>query len=256
MDIELGGLSWIPHPRVQAISTVRSAAGFSKAPFDRFNLGSRCGDDPDAVERNRAMLGPLFDLPARPNWMRQVHGISVVRFDGVASGKDELEADAAITAMPGVVLAILSADCLPVLFCSEDGSAVGAAHAGWRGLAAGVLEATIASMRISPDSLLAWLGPAAGPNAYEVGEEVRDAFVSRDRATEAMFVPTRPGHWLVDLYGLAIRRLMGAGMPRTAIHGGGLCTISDPQRFFSYRRDVRTGRMASLIWINRVLAGA
>jgi YfiH family protein len=246
---------WPAPPRVHAITTLRGPAGVSVAPFDRFNLGMRCGDDVAAVARNRDALEDHLGLPSQPRWLRQVHGTTVATCDAVAC-VEEPEADAAITSSPGVVLAVLTADCMPVLFSSEDGSVVGAAHAGWRGLAAGVLENTIASMRTPPDRLLAWLGPAAGPHAYEIGEEVRGAFVSRDRVAEAMFVPTRPGHWLVNLYGLAILRLMDAGMPRMSIHGGDLCTISDPQRFFSHRRDGHTGRMASLIWINHELAGA
>lgn len=162
----------------------------------------------------------------------------------------EPEADASITDAAGVVLAILSADCLPVLFSSSDGSEVGAAHAGWRGLADGVLEATVAAMHTSPDKIVAWLGPAAGPAHYEVGVEVYDAFVAKNWADGAAFTSTRPLHWRVDLYALARRRLLSAGIGSAAIFGGELCTISDPRRFFSHRRDRRTGRMASLIWID------
>lgn len=162
----------------------------------------------------------------------------------------EPEADAAVTDAAGVVLAILTADCLPVLFASRDGSEVAAAHAGWRGLADGVLEATVASMRTSPDQLIAWLGPAAGPAHYEVGVDVYDAFVARHWADGAAFTTTRPHHWRVDLPALARRRLVSAGLLPTAIHASGLCTISDPARFFSHRRDRRSGRMASLVWID------
>ena len=147
------------------------------------------------------------------------------------------------------MLAILTADCRPVLFCADDGSEVAAAHAGWRGLAAGVLEATVAAMRVSPDRLIAWLGPAAGPQQYEVGVEVYDAFVAPDWGAGTAFTTTRPHHWRVDLYALARRRLVAAGIEADRIHGGNLCTISDPQRFFSHRRDQRTGRMATLVWI-------
>ena len=163
------------------------------------------------------------------------------------AGEGEVQADAAITATPGVVLAILTADCLPVVFAARDGCEIAAAHAGWRGLAAGMLEATVAAMATPASRLMAWLGPAAGPHAYEVGGEVFDAFVSRDRAAEAAFLPTRPGHWNVDLYALARRRLAAAGVMQ--VHGGGLCTISDPQRFFSHRRDGRGGRIATLAWM-------
>ena len=162
---------------------------------------------------------------------------------------NEPEADAAVTSTPGNVLAILTADCLPVLLCADDGSEVAAAHAGWRGLAAGVLEATVAAMRTPADRVLAWLGPAAGPAHYEVGVEVYDAFVSRDWAAGRAFTSTRPQHWRVDLYQLARQRLAAAGVAPARIHGGGLCTIAEPARFYSHRRDQRTGRSASLVWI-------
>jgi len=154
-----------------------------------------------------------------------------------------------VTSTPGSVLAILTADCLPVLLCADDGSEVAAAHAGWRGLAAGVLEATVAAMRTPADRVLAWLGPAAGPQHYEIGVEVYDAFVSQDWAAGSAFTSTRPQHWRVDLYALARQRLARVGLAPARIHGGGLCTIAEPQRFYSHRRDRRSGRMASLVWI-------
>jgi YfiH family protein len=160
---------------------------------------------------------------------------------------EEPEADAAVTSTPGTVLAILTADCLPVVLAAKDGSEIAAAHAGWRGLCAGVLEAKVAAMRTPPDRLMAWLGPAAGPQAYEIGEEVFDAFTARDGRARMAFLPTRPGHWKVDLYTLARQRLLDAGV--FDVHGGGLCTISDPARFFSHRRDGRSGRIATLAWI-------
>jgi polyphenol oxidase len=233
-----------PHP-VRALSTLRRGAGVSRPPFDRFNLGVHAGDDPDAVARNREQLSRDAQLPGLPCWLRQVHGTRVLRFDD-DSVVSEPEADAAVTSTPGVVLAILTADCLPVLFCADDGSEVGAAHAGWRGLSGGVLENTLAAMRTPPARVLAWLGPAAGPQAYEIGVEVREAFVARDAAAASAFVPTRPGHWRVDLFVLARQRLQAAGVAR--VYGGGACTISEPQRFFSHRRDGRSGRMATLIW--------
>jgi YfiH family protein len=183
-----------------------------------------------------------FGLPSPPRWLRQVHGTSVA----VEPGDDEPEADAAVTRMPGTALAILTADCLPVVLASEDGNEVAAAHAGWRGLAAGVLEATVAAMQAAPERVLAWLGPCAGPQAYEVGQDVFDAFLARDPRAAAAFVATRPGHWRVDLYALARQCLLAAGVAR--VHGGGLCTISDPQRFYSHRRDRRTGLMSTLDW--------
>lgn len=165
-------------------------------------------------------------------------------------GFDEPEADAAVTADAGVVLAILTADCLPVVFAARDGREIAAAHAGWRGLANGVLETTLwPAMRTPAREVIAWLGPAAGPQAYEIGEEVYDAFAARDPRALPAFVATRRGHWRVDLFALARLRLVDAGLTAAAIHGGGLCTISDPQRFFSHRRDQRGGRIATLAWI-------
>lgn len=234
---------WPAPPGVQAFTTLRHGAGVSQAPFDHFNLGTRAGDDPDAAASNRAELIARLALPSAPRWLRQVHGTAIA----LEPGDDEPEADAAVTAMPGTVLAILTADCLPVVLAADDGSEIGAAHAGWRGLATGVLEATVAAMQASPERVVAWLGPAAGPQAYEVGEEVFEAFVPRDPRAASAFSATRPGHWNVDLYALARQRLADAGVTR--IHGGGLCTISDPQRFFSHRRDQRGGRMATLAWI-------
>jgi YfiH family protein len=233
---------------VHAFTTLRHGAGVSQAPFDTFNLGNRHaadGDDPAAVERNREALIALAGLPSAPHWLKQVHGVDVVRCDGVAVGEEAI-ADASVTDVPGVVLAILTADCLPVVFASETGEEIGAAHAGWRGLAAGVLEATVAAMRTPADRLIAWLGPAAGPQAYEIGEEVFRTFVDRDPGAASAFVATRAGHWRVDLFAIARMRLAQAGVRR--VSGGGLCTISDPQRFFSHRRDARTGRMATLVW--------
>ncbi|HNV79069.1 MAG TPA: peptidoglycan editing factor PgeF [Thermomonas sp.] len=236
---------WPAPPGVRALSTMRHGLGVSKPPFDAFNLGARCGDDPEAVAENRRQLDAALVLPSPPRWLRQVHGIGVAREPGF----DEPEADAAVTSMPGTVLAILTADCLPVVFAARDGDEIGAAHAGWRGLGAGVLEATVAAMETPADHLVAWLGPAAGPQAYEIGEEVFDAFVSGDAGAAAAFAPTRPGHWKVDLHALARRRLAAIGV--TDVHGGGLCTISDPFRFFSHRRDQRSGRIATVAWIER-----
>ena len=239
---------WDAPANVHAFTTLRSGAGGSPPPFDSFNLGNARaadGDDPGVVARNRAELDERAGLPSPPCWLRQVHGTRVLRFE--ASTSDEPEADAAVTSTPGVVLAILTADCLPVAFAARDGSELGVAHAGWRGLAAGVLEATVAAMRTAPADLVAWLGPAAGPGAYEIGEEVFEAFTSRDRRAEAAFAATRPGHWRVDLYALARLRLADAGV--AAVHGGGLCTISEPRRFFSHRRDGRSGRIATLAWM-------
>ncbi|WP_337178036.1 peptidoglycan editing factor PgeF [Hydrogenophaga borbori] len=248
-----------PFPaNVHAFTTLRHGAGGSKAPFDTFNLGNfrdASGDDPAVVARNRAELVERFGLPSAPHWLKQVHGTRVVRFDAPAlpalpqTGEDEPEADAAVTSTPGVVLAILTADCLPVVFAAKDGSEIAAAHAGWPGLSKGILEAALAAMRTSAADVVAWIGPAAGPSRYEVGRDVFDAFVSRDAGAAACFVPTREGHWLADLPALARRRLAAAGMALADIHGGDLCTMSDPARFFSHRRDGRSGRIATLAWM-------
>lgn len=240
---------WPAPPGVRGLTTLRSGDGVSKPPFDRFNLGLRCGDAPEDAAANRARLASWLALPSPPHWLQQVHGTGVVRFEAPPTAGDEPVADAAVTSVPGVVLAILTADCLPVLLAARDGGEIAAAHAGWRGLAAGMLEATVAAMRTPPADLVAWLGPAAGPAAYEIGEEVRDAFVQRDAGAAAAFTATRPGHWRVDLYALARRRLAACGV--RAVHGGQHCTISDPGRFFSHRRDGRSGRMATLAWISR-----
>jgi len=271
---------WPVARKVRTFTTVRHGAGSSLPPFDHFNLGNRTaadGDDPVTVERNRVELIERFALPSAPHWLRQVHGVEVLRFSapspakagegwgGVASGirgadatpsqptsafaggGAEPTADASVTSVPGVVLAILTADCLPVVFTNETGTEIGAAHAGWRGLANGVLENTVEAMQSPAHDLIAWLGPAAGPQAYEIGAEVFDAFVSQDENVASAFVATRPGHWRVDLYALARQRLAKLGIRR--VDGGDLCTISDPQRFYSHRRDARTGRMATVVWM-------
>jgi len=252
---------WPAPPGVVAFTTLRRGAGASSPPFDGFNLGNArdpAGDDPAVVAANRAELVARAGLPAAPRWLRQVHGTGVLAVDAALPAGDataerarmaaEPEADAAVTARPGAVLAILTADCLPVVFAARDGSEIAAAHAGWRGLAAGVLEAAVAAMESPPAGLQAWLGPAAGPRAYEVGAEVFEAFTGSEPGTAGAFTPTRPGHWRVDLYALARRRLLAAGMAAADIHGGGLCTLSDAARFFSHRRDGRSGRMATVVF--------
>lgn len=244
---------WLAPPGVRALTTTRHGLGVSQAPFDSFNLGIRCGDDADAVIENRRHLDLALGLPSAPRWLRQVHGTEVVRFAPSLQAREgveaEPEADAVVTSTPGTVLAILTADCLPVVFAARDGSEIAAAHAGWRGLADGMLEATVAAMNTPVDDIVAWLGPAAGPDAYEIGVEVFEAFVARDAGASAAFAQARPGHWKVDLYALARRRLAAVGV--IDVHGGDLCTISDPARFFSHRRDQRSGRMATLAWRDR-----
>jgi len=183
-------------------------------------------------------------LPAEPRWLRQVHGVRVVDASKISG---PIEADASFTRVKGVVCAVMAADCMPVLLCDDQGTAVAAAHAGWRGLSAGVLEATVAAMAVPPARLLAWLGPAIGPTAYEVGAEVRDVFLAKDPAAERAFAQNRPGHWLLDLYAIARQRLVSLGVDR--ISGGNFCTYTEQDRFFSYRRDKTSERMAAAIWL-------
>jgi YfiH family protein len=210
------------------------------------NLGARVGDDPVAVARNRAVLRAL--LPSEPFWLRQVHGTRVVE----AQGHEEVEADASFTSVPDNVCVVMMADCLPVLICDRAGSVVAAAHAGWRGLSAGVLEDTVAALPCPPTELMAYLGPAIGPEAFEVGHDVLEAFLAVDARASAAFRPKAPGprgepKWLADLYALAKQRLARAGVG--AVYGGGFCTYLDSARFFSHRRDPRSGRHAALIWL-------
>lgn len=239
---------WPAPNNIRAFTTLRSGEGVSLPPFDRFNLGENSGDAPAAVAENRRRLAEFARLPAAPYWLRQVHGAVVVDVDAIGQTASEpgLVGDASRTSRANTVLAILTADCLPVLFCDGAGNEIAAAHAGWRGLAGGVLEATVGALSSRPENLLAWLGPAAGPEHYEIGAEVRDAFVSVDDAARHAFTPTRDRHWRVDLYALARQRLAAVGV--TQVFGGGLSTIGDPQRFYSHRRDGRSGRMATVIW--------
>lgn len=236
-----------PAPRhVRAAVSTRQGPGASAAPFESLNLGTRTGDSLQAVAANRAAVQSALGLERAPHWLQQVHGVDVVDIDRM-EGDDEPRADAAMTCRSGEPLAILTADCLPVLFCTLDGSAIAAAHAGWRGLVAGVLEASLASLPAPPTQVMAWLGPCIGMPSYEVGEEVRDAFLAGDAGADTCFSLTRPGHWLCDLAGLARRRLIAAGV--ASVHGGGFDTRAD-ERFYSYRRDgVNSGRFASLIWL-------
>ena len=239
---------WPAPPQVHAAITTRQGPGISAPPFERFNLGLRSGDMADAVATNRGALQQSLGLPAAPRWLHQVHGINVAEL-GPLPSPDEPQADAAVSHIPGTVLSILTADCLPVLFCVDDGSEIAAAHAGWRGLAGGVLEATLTQMESPRVRVLAWLGPCIGAASYEVGEEVRAAFADHDAAAATCFVSTRPGHWLCDLAGLARQRLASAGVTR--IYGGGFDTLAD-ERFYSYRRDGgSSGRFASLIWLEQ-----
>lgn len=232
---------WPAPERVRALVTTRHG-GVSDGPYTSMNLGAHVGDSPLAVARNRAILREF--LPAEPLWLDQVHGVDVADARTCTSAR----ADASFAAGSGAVCAVMTADCLPVLFCDDEGTVVAAAHAGWRGLAAGVLDATIASMQVAPSRIMAWMGPAIGPDAFEVGEEVRQVFVAADPAAAEAFVPAgRSGKFLADLFLLARLRLRAAGVER--VSGGGICTWSDPLRYFSYRRDRVTGRLASLVWL-------
>jgi YfiH family protein len=230
---------------VRALITTR-AGGASRGAYAGLNLGLGSRDDVEDVARNRASLRHW--LPAEPLWLRQVHGTTVVEADTAAG---DPAADAALARTPGRVCAVLTADCLPLLLCDEDATIVAAVHAGWRGLCSGVIEQTLRAMDRPPEALLAYLGPAIGPAAYEVGAEVRAAFVAADVGgdpqSEAAFAPGKPGKFYADLYALARARLARSGVAR--VYGGGYCTYTERERFYSYRRDGATGRMASLIWI-------
>ena len=232
---------WPAPARVKACVTTR-AGGVSLAPFDSFNLAEHVEDDLQAVTHNRQCLSTL--IGCSPAWLRQVHGVAVADADPAVVA----EADASWTAKVGVACAVLTADCLPVLFCDRAGSRVAAAHAGWRGLAAGVLEATLAALAVPASEVLVWLGPAIGPQAFEVGSEVREVFLGTDPQAASAFVPSaNAGRFMADLYALARLRLAACGVP--SVYGGGFCTVSDP-RFYSYRRAARTGRFASLVWLD------
>ena len=231
---------WPAPAGIRACVTTR-AGGVSLAPFDSFNLGDHVDDDPSAVAHNRQRLTHIFDV--QPAWLSQVHGVVVAP----ANPEQIVEADASWTATPGIACTVMTADCLPALFCDRAGTRVAAAHAGWRGLAAGVLEAAAHSLNVEPDDILVWLGPAIGPAVFEVGGEVRDVFIDDMLQAAAAFVPSvNEGRYMADIYALARLRLARYGI--TAVYGGGFCTVTDP-RFYSYRRSPRTGRFASLVWI-------
>lgn len=240
-------LDWIvpdwPAPQgVRAVVTTRHG-GASSGPYASMNVGAHVGDDEQAVRANRALLAEVTG--ARAIWLKQIHGARVVNLNAHGEGE---EADAAVTSAPNVAVSVQIADCLPVLFCTCTGSVVAAAHAGWRGLAAGVLEATVRAMRVESADILAWLGPAIGPRAFAVGADVRAAFCAHDADAAQYFAAHGKDKWLADLYGLARMRLADAGV--AAVYGGGACTYNEAQRFFSYRRDRITGRMAALVWLS------
>lgn len=233
---------WPAPANVMALQTTRTG-GVSIAPYDSLNLGSHVGDNPLAVARNRILLNGL--LPSEPVWLEQVHGTTVASADAASC---RARADACVARRRGAVCVVMTADCLPVLLCDEDGTVVGAAHAGWKGLAAGVIEATVKEMGVAPHKLLAWLGPAISREHFEVGEAVRTAFIAHDAQAQTAFcAQPDTGKYLADLYLLARQRLNALGI--TAIYGGERCTYSEPDCFFSYRRDGVTGRMGTFIWL-------
>ena len=231
---------WPAPARVKSCVTTRTG-GVSAPPFDSCNLGDHVGDDPQAVLKNRQRLVSL--LGCRPAWLQQVHGTAVVE----ALPGQVAQADASWTATPGVACAIMTADCLPALFCDRSGTRVAAAHAGWRGLAGGVLESTLDALALPAEQVLVWLGPAIGAQAFEVGAEVREAFVAQHAQAAEAFRPSHnAGKFIADIYQLARIRLAARGVE--AVYGGDFCTFNDP-RFYSYRRAAQTGRFASLIWL-------
>lgn len=235
---------WPAPANVVARQTTR-AGGTSSAPYASLNLGLHVGDDELRVEANRAAVCSALHLPKAPVWLEQVHGTQVLI---LPNNGEQKVADAVVTRTSGQVCAVMSADCLPVLFCDKSGSVVAAAHAGWRGLAAGVLEATLAAMAVAPSHVFVWLGPAIGPQHFEVGDDVRHAFLATMPEAESAFIASKaPGKWLANLYQLARLRLKAAGVVNC--YGGEHCTYNESQRFFSYRREQITGRMASLIWL-------
>lgn len=234
---------WAAPPGVRAGVTTRDG-GVSSGALGTLNLGAHVGDLPESVAENRRRVRESLALPSEPLWLRQVHGTDVVVHDG-AAGLDP-QADAAVTFEAGRVLAIMTADCLPVVLASRDGARLGAAHAGWRGLVAGVIENTVAAMGVRGADVVAWLGPAIGRDAFEVGAEVREAFVAVDPGAAVAFEPNARGRWQADLFALARRRLAALGV--TEVAGGGECTFTDAARWYSFRRDRDGGRMATLVW--------
>ncbi|MFA5826166.1 MAG: peptidoglycan editing factor PgeF [Gallionellaceae bacterium] len=232
---------WPAPANVRSLQTTR-CGGVSVAPYDSFNLGDHVGDATQAVARNRHLLAAL--MPSEPVWLQQVHGTVVADADNAAC---LIQADASVARHRGSVCVVMTADCLPILLCDEDGTVVGAAHAGWKGLAASVIETTVQAMGVAPHKLMAWFGPAISQRAFEVGEEVRAEFIAHHAQAAEAFLPGVGGKWLADIYLLARQRLNALGVSR--IYGGEHCTYNDPASFFSYRRDGVTGRMGSFIWL-------
>ena len=236
--------NWQAPPNVYAISTYRTG-GVSLGAYRSFNLATHVGDELAAVQQNRQRLKTSLALPSEPFWLTQTHSAQAVR---AQLGVTSVSADASYSKQAGIVCAVLTADCLPVLLCSTDGLQIAAIHAGWRGLALGIISNTIAQLRADNPAcqLIAWLGPAIGSQAFEIGAEVRAAFIDQRAAAASAFTPSQNGKWLADIYSLARLELTEQGID--AVYGGGWCSVSDAERFYSYRRDNLTGRMASLIW--------
>ena len=234
---------WPAPANVCATSTTRRG-GVSTGAYASFNLAGHVGDDQARVMENRGRLRAEFQLPADPVWLNQVHGASVI---DAATVPVDVEADGAHASRKHVVCAVLTADCLPIFICNRQGTEVGLLHAGWRGLASGIVEAGLRALRTPVEELMVWFGPAIGAQAYEVGDEVRDAFVVTDSQAAAAFTAGTPGKWYMDIYGIARLRLRAHGV--RSIYGGEWCTATQGDLFFSYRRDGVTGRMASLIWL-------
>jgi YfiH family protein len=237
--------NWPAPKHIKAYTSLRTG-GVSQMPYDQFNLGDHVGDDAHKVAANREILKKTLQLPNDPIWIQQVHGVDVV---AATPENKERAADASFTNENQQICAVLTADCLPILLCDRKGTHVAAIHAGWRGLLNGVIETTLATMNLDTHEILAWLGPAIGPNHFEVGNEVRDAFLNHNSEASTAFKPSPNQRWMADLYALARMRLAKQGI--TAIYGGDYCTYTDANLFYSYRRDGgKTGRMATLIWIN------
>jgi YfiH family protein len=260
---------WPAPAGVRALSTIRSG-GVSAAPYASLNLGGHVGDSLAAVAENRRRLKTAAGLPTEPAWLKQVHGTRVVDLEVAgdldAAGSRDVagaltasapgpldQADASFSRQPGRICAILTADCLPIVLAADSGDLVAAAHAGWRGLAGGVIEATVKALQVAPETLMAWLGPAIGPRHFEVGAEVREALLAGDPGADSAFVPNARGRFMADLSALAGRRLTALGVGR--VYGGGQCTYAEEDRYFSHRRDGVTGRQATLIWLDATLRG-
>lgn len=241
--IECIRADWSAPPQVKALCTTR-IGGFSQHPYQSFNLAAHVGDDDKCVQRNRELLFNSLDLPAEPDWLEQTHSTRVVNLEHESSRI----ADAAITRKANTIAVVMVADCLPILLCNRGGSEVAAIHAGWRGLADGIIETTVVDMESPASELMAWIGPAISQQCFEVGDEVRDIFIARNQKHEDHFIANRPAHWLCDLPALAANKLSRLGVAE--ISRSEYCSFSDESLFFSYRRNATTGRMASLIWID------